>query len=77
MNDHATDNVLSVRNLRVDFDTVHGTTHAVRGVSFELPRGKTLALVGESIPRTALPLTSSSSTRKVTSCIAFAAARSA
>ncbi len=42
------DNVLEVRDLRVDFTTLHGVTHAVRGVSFDLPRGKTLALVGES-----------------------------
>jgi ABC-type dipeptide/oligopeptide/nickel transport system ATPase component len=42
------DNVLTVRDLRVDFATLHGVTHAVRGVSFDLPRGKTLALVGES-----------------------------
>ena len=40
--------VLSVRDLRVCFDTLHGTTEAVRGVSFDLPRGKTVALVGES-----------------------------
>ena len=40
--------ILSVRDLRVDFNTIHGTTQAVRGVSFDLPRGKTLALVGES-----------------------------
>jgi ABC-type dipeptide/oligopeptide/nickel transport system ATPase component len=42
------DIVLSVRDLRVTFDTVHGRTEAVRGVGFDLPRGKTLALVGES-----------------------------
>lgn len=42
------DNVLEVRDLRVDFTTLHGVTRAVRGVSFDLPRGKTLALVGES-----------------------------
>jgi ABC-type dipeptide/oligopeptide/nickel transport system ATPase component len=42
------DHVLEVRDLRVDFTTLHGVTRAVRGVSFDLPRGKTLALVGES-----------------------------
>lgn len=42
------DHVLSVHDLRVEFKTLHGITHAVRGVSFDLPRGKTLALVGES-----------------------------
>ncbi len=40
--------VLSVRDLNVSFDTMDGTTHAVRGVGFDLPRGKTVALVGES-----------------------------
>ena len=40
--------VLSVRDLRVSFDTHEGVIEAVRGVNFELPRGKTLALVGES-----------------------------
>ncbi len=48
MSDSSADHVLSVRDLRVDFTTLHGLTHAVRGVSFDLPRGKTLALVGES-----------------------------
>ncbi|HEV7299537.1 MAG TPA: ABC transporter ATP-binding protein [Tepidisphaeraceae bacterium] len=43
-----TDNVLSVRDLRVVFSGIQGETQAVRGVSFDLPRGKTLALVGES-----------------------------
>jgi ABC-type dipeptide/oligopeptide/nickel transport system ATPase component len=42
------DPVLSVRDLRVDFTTLYGITRAVRGISFDLPRGKTLALVGES-----------------------------
>src|SRR4051812_33691547 len=43
------DIVLSVRDLRVSFATIlGGRTDAVRGVSFVLRRGKTLALVGES-----------------------------
>ncbi|HEU4353290.1 MAG TPA: ABC transporter ATP-binding protein [Burkholderiales bacterium] len=36
--------LIGVRDLRVDF----GTTHAVRGVSFDIPEEATLALVGES-----------------------------
>lgn len=43
-----TDHVLEIRDLCVEFTTLHGITRAVRGVSFDLPRGKTLALVGES-----------------------------
>src|SRR3954451_17118603 len=43
------DIVLQVQNLRVSFTTIlGGRTDAVRGVSFVLRRGKTLALVGES-----------------------------
>ena len=40
--------LLEVRDLRVEFATYGGTVHAVRGVSFSLERGKTLAIVGES-----------------------------
>ena len=40
--------LLEVEDLHVEFDTYGGTVQAVRGVSFSLQRGKTLAIVGES-----------------------------
>ena len=40
--------LLDVNDLRVEFDTYGGTVQAVRGVSFSLDKGKTLAIVGES-----------------------------
>ncbi len=45
-----TDNgaILSVQNLSTFFDTEQGTAKAVQDVSFEIKKGKTLALVGES-----------------------------
>jgi len=40
--------LLRIDNLHVDFATENGTLHAVRGVSFEIQPGQTVALVGES-----------------------------
>ena len=40
--------VLTLDDLRVDFDTHDGVVPAVRGVSLSIPRGQTLGVVGES-----------------------------
>ncbi|MFD2209973.1 ABC transporter ATP-binding protein [Virgibacillus halophilus] len=42
------ENILTVDNLHVTFKTYGGTVQAVRGVSFTLHKGETLAIVGES-----------------------------
>ena len=46
--DSSTVPLLRVRDLAVSFKTSGGDVDAVRGVSFEIPQGATLAIVGES-----------------------------
>ena len=42
------DNIIEIKDLKVDFHTDDGVVHAVKGISFDIPRGKTVGLVGES-----------------------------
>lgn len=44
----ADDTVLRIRGLKTHFQLDHGTVHAVDGVDLDVPRGKTLGVVGES-----------------------------
>ena len=42
------DKILEVKNLKISFRTSGGTVKAVRDISFDLQRGRTVAIVGES-----------------------------
>jgi peptide/nickel transport system ATP-binding protein len=42
------DNVIQIEDLHVQFRTQVGTVNALNGVSFSIPRGKVLGVVGES-----------------------------
>ena len=42
------DNVLTINNLKTHFFLDEGTVHAVDGVTMDIPRGKTVGIVGES-----------------------------
>ncbi|MEW5910355.1 MAG: ABC transporter ATP-binding protein [Thermodesulfobacteriota bacterium] len=40
--------LLSIEDLRIEFDTFEGTAHVLDGVSFAMGRGETMGLVGET-----------------------------
>jgi len=41
-------NIISIKNLSVGFQSQNNRTNVVKSISFDIPRGKTVALVGES-----------------------------
>ena len=40
--------LIEVRNLQVDFNLFEGTVHALDGVDFDIPHGRSLGVIGES-----------------------------
>lgn len=46
--DKTTENIIEVKNLRIEFPLLNGTIHAVNGADFTIPRHSITALVGES-----------------------------
>ncbi len=48
MSENNNDILLSLKNLKVTFFTEEGEVRAVNGVTYDIPAGKTLAVVGES-----------------------------
>jgi peptide/nickel transport system ATP-binding protein len=42
------DSIIRIEDLKVEFRTDDGTVEAIKGISFDIPRGKTVGLVGES-----------------------------
>src|SRR5688500_7240058 len=49
MAERSNHNLLEVKNLRTHFETEDGIVNAVDGISFQLKRGQTLGIVGESV----------------------------
>ncbi len=49
------ENILSVRDLRVTFDTHDGPVEAVRGIDLDVKAGETIAIVGDPAPARARP----------------------
>ena len=48
MENNKSDILLNIEDLWVQYDTSEGTAHAVNGISFQLKRGETFGLVGET-----------------------------
>ena len=42
------ENLLQIKNLSIEFRTFDGVVKAINGLNLELPKGKTLGLVGET-----------------------------